>query len=112
NVRMDVMLSKNKNRSGVNGALIEPTTDATGSDQPAIAPGSPAEKAGLKAGDIILPIEGISAHSEHPPDARLTSYAPGQSVKLTILRDGKQMDVSVMLGTRPENLAASAPGDA
>ena len=34
----------------------------------------------------------------------LTSDAPGQSVTLTILRDGKQMDVSVTLGTRPENL--------
>ena len=103
-VQIDLKVKKDKNLSVDHGALIEPTTDATGTDQPAIAPGSPAEKAGLKAGDTILAIQGISVDSEHPLDALLTSYAPGQSVTLTILRDGKQMDVSVTLGTRPENL--------
>jgi serine protease Do len=103
-VQIDLKIKKDKSLSVDHGALIEPTTDATGNDQPAIAPGSPAEKAGLKAGDIILEIEGITVDSEHPLDALLTSYAPGQSVKLTILRDGKQMDVSVTLGTRPGNL--------
>jgi 2-alkenal reductase len=103
-VQVDLKVKKEKDLSVDHGALIEPTTDATGNDQPAIAPGSPAEKAGLKAGDIILAIEGITVDSEHPLDALLTSYAPGQSVKLTVLRDGKQMDVSVTLGTRPENL--------
>ena len=103
-VQIDLKVKKDKGLSVDHGALIEPTTDATGNDQPAIAPGSPAEKAGLKAGDIVLAIEGITVDSEHPLDALLTSYAPGQSVKLTILRDGNQMDVSVTLGTRPENL--------
>jgi len=103
-VQIDLKLKKEKNLSVDHGALIEATTDTAGSSQPAIAPGSPAEKAGLKAGDIVLAIEGTSVDSEHPLDAQLTSYAPGQSVKLTILRDGKQLDVSVTLGTRPEGL--------
>ena len=103
-IQIDLKVQKDKNLSVDHGALIEPTTDATGNDQPAIAPGSPAEKAGLKAGDIVIAIEGITVDSEHPLDALLTSYAPGQSVKLTILRDGAQMDLSVTLGTRPENL--------
>src|SRR4029079_717899 len=103
-VQIDLKLQKAKCLSVDHGALIEATTDTAGGSQPAIAPGSPAEKAGLKAGDIVLAIEGISVDSEHPLDAQLTSYAPGQSVKLTILRDGKQLDVSVTLGTRPEGL--------
>ena len=103
-VQIDLKVKKDKNLSVDHGALIEPTTDTTGSTLPAIAPGSPAEKAGLKAGDIILAIEGTTVDSEHPLDALLTSYAPGQSVKLSVLRDGNQMDVSVTLGTRPENL--------
>ena len=103
-IQIDLKVKKDKSLSVDHGALIEPTTDVTGNEQPAIAPGSPADKAGLKAGDIILAIEGITVDSEHPLDALLTSYAPGQSVKLTVLRDGKQMDVSVTLGTRPENL--------
>jgi S1-C subfamily serine protease len=103
-VQIDLKLQKEKGLSVDHGALIEPTTDTAGGSQPAIAPGSPAEKAGLKAGDIVLAIEGTTVDSEHPLDAQLTSYAPGQSVKLTILRDGKQVDVSVTLGTRPEGL--------
>src|SRR5690349_10078557 len=103
-IQIDLKVQKEKNLSVDHGALIEPTTDTTGNNQPAIAPGSPAEKAGLKAGDIVLAIEGITVDSEHPLDALLTSYAPGQTVKLTVLRDGRQMDVSVTLGTRPQNL--------
>ena len=103
-IQIDLKVKKDKNLSVDHGALIEPTTDTTGATLPAIAPGSPAEKAGLKAGDIVLAIEGTTVDSEHPLDALLTSYAPGQAVNLTILRDGKQLDVSVTLGTRPENL--------
>ncbi len=103
-VQIDLKLQKEKSLSVDHGALIEPTTDTAGATLPAIAPGSPAEKAGLKAGDIVLAIEGTTVDSEHPLDALLTSYAPGQSVHLTILRDGKQTDVSVTLGTRPEGL--------
>ena len=69
-----------------------------------VVPGSPAEQAGLKAGDIVIAIQGTTVDSEHPLDALLTSYAPGQAVKLTILRDGQQIDVTVTLGTRPEGL--------
>jgi serine protease Do len=103
-VQIDLKVKKDKNLSVDHGALIQPTTDTTGNTLPAISPNSPAEKAGLKAGDIVLAIEGTTVDSEHPLDALLTSYAPGQSVKLTILRDGTQMDVSITLGTRPENL--------
>ena len=103
-VQIDLKIQKQKNLSVDHGALIEPTTDTAGATLPAIAPGSPAEKAGLKSGDIVLAIEGTTVDAEHPLDALLTSYAPGQSVHLTILRDGKQMDVSVTLGTRPGNL--------
>jgi S1-C subfamily serine protease len=103
-VQIDLKVKKDKNLSVDHGALIQPTTDTAGNTLPAIAPGSPAEQAGLKAGDIVVAIQGTTVDSEHPLDALLTSYAPGQAVKLTILRDGQQMDVTVTLGTRPEGL--------
>jgi S1-C subfamily serine protease len=103
-VQIDLKVKTEKNLSVDHGALIEPTTDATGTTLPAITPGSPAEKAGLKADDIVLAIEGQAVDSEHPLDALLTSYAPGQVVKLTVLRGTSQIEVSVTLGTRPEGL--------
>jgi S1-C subfamily serine protease len=86
------------------GALISPARNAAGESLPAIAPGSPAEAAGLREGDIVTFIEGQVIDGEHPLDAVLTSYAPGQIIKVTILRDGTEMDLSITLGTRPEGL--------
>jgi serine protease Do len=103
-VQIDLKVKNQKNLTVDHGALIEPQTDATGATLPAIRPGSPAEKAGLKAGDIVLAIEGQTVDSEHPLDAMLTSYAPGQSVKLTVLRGTEQLEISVTLGTRPDGL--------
>ncbi len=103
-VQIDLKVKNQKNLSVDHGALIEPQTDATGATLPAINPGSPAEKADLKAGDIVLAIEGQTVDSEHPLDAMLTSYAPGQSVKLTVLRGTEQLEISVTLGTRPDGL--------
>jgi len=103
-IQIDLKVEKDKHLTVDHGALIEPTTDAAGKTLPAVTPDSPAAQAGLKAGDIVLEIEGQTVDSEHPLDALLTSYAPGQAVKLTILRDGLQVQVSVTLGTRPGGL--------
>jgi len=86
------------------GALIGPATNAGGETLPAIAPDSPAEAAGLRDGDIVVSIEDQVIDTEHPLDAVLTSYAPGQTIKITILRDGAEMELSITLGTRPEGL--------
>ena len=67
-------------------------------------PGSPAEEAGLKDGDIITRIEDQAIDAEHPLDAILTSYRPGQAVQVVILRGTTEMTVEVTLGTRPDGL--------
>jgi serine protease Do len=102
--QIDLKLKNEKDLTVDAGALIGPSTDASGAALPAITPGSPAEAAGLKDADIILRIEDQSIDAEHPLDAILTSFRPGQVVKLTILRGGAEMTISVTLGTRPEGL--------
>jgi serine protease Do len=101
---IDAKLKADEGLSVDQGALIGPSTNAAGETLPAIAPGSPAEAAGLKDGDIVLFIEDQMIDGEHPLDAVLTSYAPGQTIKMTVLRDGTEMVVSITLGTRPEGL--------
>ena len=102
-LQIDAKLKKEKALTVDAGALIGPST-VNGETLPGIAPGSPAEAAGLKDGDIIVRIEDQVIDTEHPLDAVLTSYGPGQVVKMTVLRDGTEMTISVTLGTRPDGL--------
>ena len=69
--------------------------------QPTVVSGSPADKAGLQPGDIITSIEGTTLDATHTLDQVVAGYGPGQTIKLTVLRNGQTQDVSVTLGTRP-----------
>ena len=101
---IDLQLKLDKHLSVDHGALIGPGTDAAGNTQPAITPGSPAEKAGLQSGDIVVSIEGQAIDTEHPLDAVLAGYAPGQTIHLSILRGTTTLTIAVTLGTRPAGL--------
>jgi S1-C subfamily serine protease len=67
-----------------------------------VVPGGPADKAGLKAEDVITSIDG-RAVPDHPALASvLSSLQPGQSVKVLVRRsDGSQILVTVILGELP-----------
>ena len=69
--------------------------------QDSVVAGSPAEKAGLKAGDIITAINGTTLDATHPLDLVMSQAAPGDTVKLDVLRGGSTIQISVVLGTRP-----------
>jgi S1-C subfamily serine protease len=70
----------------------------------AVVPNSPADKAGLKIGDIVTSLEGITIDTEHPLDAVLTQFAPGRTVTVEVYRNGSTIKLQVTLGTRPANL--------
>jgi S1-C subfamily serine protease len=85
------------------GALVNGGQDASGNSQSGIVAGSPADKAGVKDGDIVTSIEGIKIDGDHPLDAVLTQFAPGRTVTLGINRAGKTLELQITLGTRPTN---------
>ncbi len=63
---------------------------------------SPAQKAGLKEGDVILAVDGKDVNTTAALRAKVSLLPVGDKVDLTVLRDGKQNDVTVTLGELPE----------
>ena len=68
----------------------------------AIFPGSAAEKAGLKEGDIILEFNGEKITAENPLAKIIMKYNPGDKVTLKVLRQNKEIFFEVVLGERSE----------
>lgn len=63
-----------------------------------ILKGSPAEQSGLRPRDVITKVNEMQIDAEHPVQSILLRLRPGDKVKLTIIRDGKQQSVDVVLG--------------
>lgn len=70
------------------------------SEKPAVIPGTPAEKAGLKENDIILEFNHEVISKKNSLSTIIQKYNPGDKVQLKILRDGKIFDINVTLGKR------------
>jgi len=63
---------------------------------------SPAEKAGLLRGDVILRFDGKEIENAHKLSQLAAATAPNTQVKIELLRDGKEKTISLEVGTMPE----------
>jgi len=79
------------------GAYLAPPTDG----RPPIIPGSPAEKAGLKEKDIITKVNGAAIDEKNSVISLLGRYAVGDKVKLSVIRDDKEIEIEVILEAAP-----------
>ncbi len=77
------------------GALIVPGNSA---NQPAVVAGSAAAKAGLRAGDVILEINGTKIDEDHSLAGLLKDYNPGDIIRMKILSGNETKDITVTLG--------------
>lgn len=66
-----------------------------------VLPGSPAEKAGILAGDVITSLEGRPVRSMLMLMVNLRAHSPGDAVKVELTRDGKTTEVRTTLVDRP-----------
>lgn len=85
------------NLSVKRGAYIVPSTAGS----PSILSGSPADKAGLKEKDIITKVNDVTIDENTSLTSALGKYQVGDTVTLTIIRDGKQQTVKVTLEAAP-----------
>ena len=62
--------------------------------------GSPAEQAGLKGGDVIVKFDGVRIDNIYDYTYALRSRKPGQQVRITVQREGREVDLVATLGRR------------
>jgi serine protease Do len=79
-----------------------------------VSPDTPASKAGLQRGDVVLELNGQAISSSQDLSVRVSQSAPGSVAHLKIFRSGQEKEVDVTLGEFPEKgVAANAqPGEA
>ncbi len=65
---------------------------------------TPAAKAGLQKGDVITAINGVSVDHSNPLSVILLGFKPGDTITVTINRDGSVQSLSVLLVERPASL--------
>ncbi len=75
-----------------------------------VQPGGPADKAGLKPGDIITAIDGRSIKDGDDLVNEIASRRPGSTARLGYLRNGQQQDTTVTIGDR-DKIFASMTGN-
>jgi serine protease Do len=73
--------------------------------------GSPAEKAGIKSGDVITAVNGEKIANARELARRIGQMAPSTSVKLTVLQKGSEKTVTLTLGELPRDARAGGPAD-
>jgi 2-alkenal reductase len=99
---IDGEIAAEENLPVQNGALIS-----------SVEPGTPAEDAGLQAGDIIVAVEGVSLAQDNSLRYELTFFQPGDTIELTVRRGDEELTLDLTLGTRPseEELNPAQPDD-
>lgn len=68
-----------------------------GTNATPIITGGPADKAGLRAGDVIIKVDGVQLTDRATLASQLSQFTPGESVTITYVRDGITRDVVVKL---------------
>jgi serine protease Do len=73
--------------------------------------GSPAARAGIKAGDVVTSVNGMAVTDSSDLARKIASIAPGTSIKLGLWRNGEETNTTLTLGTLPGERQARASNE-
>jgi len=87
--------------AGATGALIQN-----------VQPGSPAEKAGVQAGDVVTSVNGQKVETPSALTRAVAAVRPNGKVALDVIRSGKKKSLAVVVAQRPDEDKLAAGGGA
>jgi Do/DeqQ family serine protease len=120
---MDQLIKDGRVRRGLLGVVIQNITEDTakalelseknGALVSSVSSGGPADKAGVKRGDIITSINGEKIDDSNVLRNKIAATTPGTEIRFTVSRDGKALDMTATLDEfkpRDSNQPAAGPG--
>jgi serine protease Do len=87
---VDTDLQRSLNLPVAHGALVQDVTN-----------GSPADRAGIRAYDVIMAFDGINVANDDDLIRQISGKTPGAAAPMRLLRDGRELTVTVKLAERP-----------
>lgn len=76
-----------------------------------VTPDDPADKAGIKPGDVIVAVDGVSISDAGDLTRKIGDLLPGVKITVSVWREGRVIKVPLVLAQRnPERVAQGAPG--
>jgi putative serine protease PepD len=102
---VEQLLDKGKAEFPIIGASLDAAYDGDGAriatgdinGTPPLVPGGPAEKAGIEPGDVVVAIDGQQVADSSELIVAIRAHQPGDTITLTLRRDGDEQDVDVTL---------------
>ncbi len=67
----------------------------------AIEPGQPAANAGMRAGDVVVRVDGKDVSRDQTLSYIVANTAPGKRIPVEVIRDGKRLTLNAVVGKRP-----------
>jgi putative serine protease PepD len=91
------ILDTGEARYPIIGANVNPRSERNGAEVVEVPPGTPADKAGLEAGDIVVAVDDVVVTNGIGLIVAIRTHQPGETVTLRVRRDGREMTVRVTL---------------
>ncbi len=97
----DTYIAGGKVQHAYLGISVGDTNDDSGAQIERVVSGSPADSAGLKAGDVITSLDGNPIRTSDDLTAAVAAKAPNDKVTIVVKRGGSSKTITVTLGVRP-----------
>jgi putative serine protease PepD len=97
----DTLISGGKVQHAYLGIRVNDASGNGGAEVVSVVSGSPADKGGMKAGDVVTAIAGTEITSGDDLTAAVAAHKPSDVVNVTVTRNGKSETLKITLGVRP-----------